>query len=280
MSERRDLSDTERAPGRVHFPSIPGLRSAIRKAFAALSMCMVLHSASAQQFNGDNQWTAPHGVGTLVLTLGQEYSIFQAVAALRPGFEFNVGVTRFREDPDDPDDEHYASSVYLKFRLWQNEAENGGAAVSFGTGHAPSYLKEGKVVDSFRSWWANGMYTIPFADGVVTWDLMPGCILALDPDRSGFDTWNFSYGSRAALYKVIPSSAIVGEVFGTTGRNSTPMGYRTGVRWESARLIIAGTYGRQFDGMGGPRFEIGLVWLTNTIPFLRIGGDGAPSSGN
>ena len=29
---------------------------------------------NAQQFNGDNQWVAPHGVATLVGTVGEEYS--------------------------------------------------------------------------------------------------------------------------------------------------------------------------------------------------------------
>ena len=236
-----------------------------------LSMLQV-RWARAQQFNCDNQWTAPHGVATLAMSVGQEYSMFQAVAALRPGFEFNVGVNRFKEDPDEPADDHYSSSIYLKFRLWENEAQNGGAAVVGGTGHSPSYLKEGKVIDTFRSWWLNGIYTIPFADGTYTWDLMPGGIVNLDKDRTGAEVWNFTYGTRAAVYKVVPSSALVGEVFGTVGEDHTPIGYRVGLRWEHPRLILAGTYGRQFDGAGGPRLEVGALWLTNPLSVFCLGG--------
>ena len=37
--------------------------------------------AEAQQFKSDHQWVAPHGVGTFVISVGQEYSTVMAVAA-------------------------------------------------------------------------------------------------------------------------------------------------------------------------------------------------------
>jgi hypothetical protein len=68
--------------------------------------------------------------------------------------------------------------------------------------------------------------------------------------------------SRAAVYKVIPQSAIVGEVFGTAGEAYAEPSYRVGVRWESPRLVVAATYGNSFSGSGSPRFEIGAFFLT------------------
>ena len=144
-------------------------------------------SAGAQQFNGDNQWVAPHGVGTFVLTVGQEYSTIMAVAALLPETEFNLGVTHFVEKPLDPTEGHYSGIFYVKRRLSENEAGTGGWAVMGGTGVYPGYLSEGEVTDTFQSWWANAVYTIPFRDGAVTWDLLPGFLVNLDKDQTGRD---------------------------------------------------------------------------------------------
>ena len=109
-----------------------------RLAFAAVAFCFAALSAQAQQFNSDNQWTAPHGVGTLVLTAGQEYSSAIGVAALLPDTEFNIGVTRFRDSPEDRTDAHYSGIFYIKRRLTENEAGNDGTSISFGTGISQS----------------------------------------------------------------------------------------------------------------------------------------------
>ncbi len=235
-------------------------------------LLVVASSGEAQQFNSDNQWTAPHGAGTFVLTWGEEYSNFIAVAALRPDWEFNVGVTRFREDPDDPNDDHFSGTFYVKRRFWENEAENGGVALLAGTGYNPSYLSDGEVTDTFQSWWATGVYSMPFRDGDIGLDLMPGVILNTDKDRTGENTFNFTYSSRVAIYKIIPQSAIVGEVFGTVGEAHVPAQYRAGVRWESPHVIIAVTYGGAFDGSGGAGFEIGAMYLTNPLKIFCMGG--------
>jgi len=241
---------------------------------AALVAALALAGApaGAQQFNSDNQWTAPHGVGTFVLTAGQEYSAFVATAALLEDWEFNLTLTLFPEDPENQSEDHYSGGFYVKHRLWQNEAETGGFALMFGTGNSPSYLAEGEVTDTFRSWWANAVYTIPFRDGDVQLDLLPGFIATFDKDRQGSDTWNAAYSSRLAVYKIIPSSAIVAEVFGTVGEQHAPPQYRAGIRWESPHVIVAGTYGRQFDGEGGARFELGLIMLTNPLKIFCLGG--------
>lgn len=228
--------------------------------------------AGAQQFNSDNQWTAPHGVGTFILTAGQKYSAFVATAALLEDWEFSLSLTRFPEDPENRTEDHYSAGFYVKHRFWENEAETGGFAAMIGTGHSPSYLSEGEVTDTFRSWWANAIYTAPFRDGDVQLDMLPGFIVNLDKDRTGNDTLNFSYSSRLTVYKVIPHSALVGEIFGTAGEDYTKPQYRVGVRWESPHVIVAGSYGREFDGLGGPRFEIGVMVLTDPLRIFCLGG--------
>ncbi len=197
-----------------------------------------------QQFNGDNQWVAPHGVGTFVTTVGQEYSTVLAVAALLPDTEFNIGVTRFVDKPLEPTEDHYSGIFYDK-RLVENEAGNAGWAVSVGTGVDPSHLEAGTFTDSFRSWFANTSYTVAFRGGDVTWDMMPGVMVNLDEDQSGETAWGMTWGSRAAIYKIIPQSALVGEVFGTTGEAYAEPSYRVGVRWESPRVVVADTQARE-----------------------------------
>jgi len=252
------------------------LRTRIRVGLVGgLCLALVVSTAEravAQQFNSDNQWVAPHGAGTFILTVGQEYSILQAVAALIPETEFNIGVTHFSVKPFDLNEGHYSGLFYIKRRLYENKAGTGGWAVSAGTGIYPGYLSQGEVTDTFQSWWANVAYTIPFRDGAVTWDLLPGGLLNLDKDQTGENAWGFTYSSRVAVYKLVPHSAVVGEVFGTAGEAYSEPVWRLGVRWESPHVIVAGTYGAEFDGSGGPGFEIGVMVLTNPLGIFCLGG--------
>ena len=248
-------------------------RSLLRFLVAAV-LAWPVTSAYGQQFNSDNQWTAPHGVATLALSVGQEYSTAIAVAALFPDTEFNVGLTRFLEDPDDRTNAHSSGIFYVKRRLTENEAGNAGTAISFGTGVNPSYLSAGEVTDTFQSWFLTYGYTAEFLDGKITWDLMPGLMVNLDKDRDNETAWGFTWSTRAAFYGIIPQSAIVAEAFGTTGEAYAEPTYRVGVRWESEKLILAATYGDTFDGSGSPRFEVGLIFLTGPYGFLCWGGAG------
>jgi hypothetical protein len=246
--------------------------------YAARLVCMTgalgvaAGSAQAQQFNSDNQWTAPHGVGTLVLTAGEEYSSAIAVAALLPDTEFNIGVTRFRDSPEDRTDAHYSGIFYIKRRLSENEAGNAGSSISFGTGVNPSYLSAGEVTDTFQSWFATYDYTMAFRDGQVTWDLLPGVVVNLDKDQQDETAWGMTWSTRVAVYQIIPQSAIVAEVFGTAGEAYAEPAYRVGIRWESPKLVVAATYGNSFDGSGSPGFEIGLIYLTDPHRWLCLGG--------
>ena len=235
--------------------------------FASLTMT----PAAAQQFNSDNQWVAPHGVATLMLTVGQEYSTALAVAALLPDTEFNFGVTRFEPGTEDPGRTHYSMILYVKRRLSENEAGNGGWAVMGGTGVDKSYLGEGEHTETFRTWWANAVYTIPLFDGKITWDLLPGAMVNLDHQQSGNTAWGMTWSSRAAFYNPIPHTPIVAEVFGTIGEAYAEPSYRVGPRWEGSRVIVAATYGDSFTGAGSPRFELGVLVLTNQLKFLCWG---------
>lgn len=261
------------SPIRIRDRSTPGGRDAIIPvALVAIVLGLQASDTHAQQFNSDNQWTAPHGVGTLVLSVGEEYSTLVGVAALLPKTEFNIGLTRFKEDPEDRSEGYYSGMLYVKRTLTENQAGNAGSSLSFGTGVNPSHLAAGEVTDTFQSWFATYDYTMAFRDGQVTWDILPGVLVNLDKDQSNDTAWGMTWSTRAAVYGIIPSSAVVAEFYGTTGEAYAEPAYRVGVRWESAKLVIAATYGDTFDGAGSPGFEIGFIYLTDPKRFLCIGG--------
>lgn len=80
-----------------------------------------------------------------------------------------------------------------------------------------------------------------------------------------------TWSARVAVYKIIPQSSIVGEVFGTTGEAYAEPQWKVGVRWEHMpRIVVAATYGRAFNGEPGARFEIGASVFTD--PFLCFKG--------
>ena len=86
-----------------------------------------------------------------------------------------------------------------------------------------------------------------------------------DRGGSGETAWGFTYASRVVAYGIIPQSALVGEVFGTAGEVSSPASYRAGVRWESPKWVIAGTYSSAFDGESGLGFALGVLYFTKQL---------------
>jgi hypothetical protein len=62
----------------------------------------------------------------------------------------------------------------------------------------------------------------------------------------------------------------VAEAFGTTGEAESEPGYRVGIRWESPKWVIAGTFSERFDGKGGAGFELGVLYFTD--PRFCFGG--------
>jgi hypothetical protein len=65
---------------------------------------------------------------------------------------------------------------------------------------------------------------------MLSWDLMPG---ALENFEDGIDqktSWGFTWSTRLAIYKIIPKTAIVGEVYGTEGEAYSTPEYKVGLR--------------------------------------------------
>ncbi len=221
--------------------------------------------ARGQQFYSDNQWVAPHGVGTLIGTVGQDYSSGTLVAALFEGWEFNAQAIHYWEDPRTNDDSYTSFNFFAKHRFSENEAGTAGYGIMAGTGQFPDHLAQGQVTQAFRSWWANGVLSYALAGNQVTLDLLPGVLVNLDQDQEGENAWGFTYASRIAIYGTLPQTAIVAEVFGTAGEAFAEPSYRVGLRWESPKLILAGTYSDAFNGSGGAGFELGFMYFTEPL---------------
>jgi len=224
----------------------------------------------AQQFNSDNYWTAPHGSETSIITAGQRYSLIMVSAALFPQWEFNLGATLYKEDTVQNTTDHFSTNAYVKYMVYENEAKNGGWAIMAGTGANPGYLQEGTITRSFDTYWASFPVTIPFLNGAVSWDIMPGFLYNKEYGATEETAWGYTYSTRLAVYKIVPQSAIVGEIFGTEGDAYSKAQYKFGVRWESKHVVAALTYGATVDGSSGAGVELGVMILTS--PFLCYGG--------
>ena len=237
---------------------------------SVFAMLALVAPAQAQQFMGDNQWTAPRGVSTQVLTVGEEYAQYYFVLAAIEGLELNAQFTHYYDDPRGSTDSHTSVSLYAKYRISQNDAETTGYSVFIGTGLYPEYLDQGEVTQAFDSYFSTLTATYGWNNDRVLLDVMPGFTVNLKQGDTDETAWGFTYTSRLAIYDVIPQSAIVSEVFGTAGEAYAPPSYRAGVRWEGKKWIVAGTYSDAFDGSGGAGFEIGFIYFTD--PLFCFGG--------
>ena len=237
-----------------------------------MSLVLLLSPGSTlgQQFYGDNQWVAPHGVATLIGTVGEDYAQGTFVSALVAEWEFNLQFTHYYEDPREQDGSYTALNLFAKHRLSENEAGTGGYAMFLGSGLAPEHLDNGVVTNALDSWWVSFIGTYAFADNRLLLDLMPGLTINLDHEQTGSTAWGLTYGARVAAYPGPPQWALVGEVFGTAGEAYARPSYRAGIRWESPRLVVAGTYSNAFDGSGGAGFELGFMYYTD--PLFCFGG--------
>ena len=235
-------------------------------------VALALGSAAveAQQFAGDNQWVAPHGVGTFVATVGEEYSQFYAIAAMVPEWEFNLQLTHYYDDPRTGSGSYTATGLYVKRRLKESAAGTTGYAFLAGTGLFPEHVEQDRVTNALQTWWATGVGTYGFSDDKVLLDILPGVAVNLDKETSEDSTWSFTYTSRVAIYDVVPKSTIVAEVFGATGEGYAEPAYRFGLRWESPKWVAALTYSDAFDGSGGPGVEFGIMYFTD--PRFCFGG--------
>lgn len=231
--------------------------------FSLLAAAMILSpQAQAQQFNSDNWWMSPEGTVTTVATRGENYSTLLGVWAAQPNLELTLGTTLYKRDKLTDTLDHYSTTAYAKYGFYENEAKTGGASVMGGTGVNPGYLTAGERTNDFKSYWVALPVTLPFMDNTISWDIMPGWMLNQEQGPLKEDASGFTWSTRVAVYKVIPQSAIVAEVFGAEGDVHSESQYKAGVRWESQYVVAALTYGGGLDGSEGAGFEFGIMILS------------------
>lgn len=236
----------------------------------ALGFALAAAPASAQQFNSDNYLTMPYGTVTIAMSHGERNSTIVNTFSLAPNFEFNVLGNLFWNYHRPGSVDHFSTNIYAKYMLFENSAHNGGFAVLGGIGGNPGYYDEGELTNSFQTYWASAPFTLPFR-GVVFLDLMPGFSLDVNRDHSGSNTSSFTHSSRIAVYRVVPHSALVGEVYGSTGDGGSSSEYKAGIRWEPhPQFAMAATFSRALDGSRGAGAEIGFMLFTPR--FLCRGG--------
>jgi hypothetical protein len=237
--------------------------SATRWLLAAALAVLVLCSsqAGAQQFNSDNWWVLPYATGVGVITGGEHYSTMYLGYGFLDGWEFDIGVFLYQEDEKNTTS-HYSTTVYLKRLIVQNDALTKGAAVMAGIGQGPGYLESGELLGEFKNYWVSVPMTFPFFDNTLSWDLMPGGTWNIDYGPEEEHAAAFTWSSRLAIYRIVPQSALVLEVFGAEGNAEAAAQYKAGVRWESKYVIAALTYGDGLEGNEGGGLEIGFMFLT------------------
>ena len=225
-------------------------------------------SVKAQQFNTDNYLTMPQGTGTFVLTAGQRNAGFISSFALLNRFEFFAQTALFWDNPPDSISQHFTINLYAKYMFWINKKKTGGGGVFLGYGKSPSYFQQDQFNALHKNLRTSVAITIPFFDNMISWDIMPGGIVDFEYGDQKKTAWGFTYSTRVGIYRIIPETAIVGEVYGTAGELNSPAEYKVGLRWEPNNFIVpAITYGGCFDGSRGAGLEIEV--LIFAPPFLR-----------
>jgi hypothetical protein len=235
--------------------------------------CLSGRPVLAQQFNSDSYLSKPHGMATIILTVGQRNSMIMNTFSLLPRWEFTAAAYIYNDDRNPATDDGYSTSVYAKYMFYENRAKTGGFAVKLGTGLDPGLMdEENRLNNALKSYWTNAPLTLPFFNNMLSLDIMPGASLSMDMGDDGKDTWTFTYATRAAWYPVNPKWCLVGEIVGAEGEGTAPPEYRVGLRLEpNANAVFALTYDEEFEGgQNGAGWEIGMMLFSP--PFFKIGG--------
>ena len=240
--------------------------------FLALGTILLLsRPARAQQFNSDSYLSKPHGMATLILTYGDRNDIFMNTFSLLPRWEFTAAVYIYNTDDNPKTDDGYSTSLYAKYMFYENKAKTGGFAMKAGTGMDPGYLGTYGLKDAFKTYWTNAPATIPLFDNKLSWDIMPGASITMDYGTRDVTAAAFTYSTRLAYYPTSPTWSIVGEVFGAEGGVTSIPEYKVGPRWEpNQHVVLALTYGQEFNGSNGAGWEVGAMLFSP--PFLCLGG--------
>ena len=248
------------------------MKIALSKLSAAMLFCLMVLTcglARGQQYNSDNYLSKPHGVATLILTVGERNDMYMTTLSLFPRWEFTAAAYLYHETGDRMTDNGFSTSYYVKWMLYENEAKTGGVAVKGGTGMDPGYLSSYGLEDAFQTYWMNAPLTVPLFENKVSWDIMPGA--SVTRSYGADDDWAgaFTYSTRLAWYCISPEASIVGEVFGAVGKAEAIPEYKIGLRWEPNQYaVFALTYGEEFDGQNGAGLEFGIMLFTP--PFAKF----------
>jgi hypothetical protein len=227
--------------------------------------------AEAQQYNSDSYLSKPHGMATIILTVGERNSIFMNTFSLFPRWEFTAAAYIYNGDADKKTNDGYSTTFYAKYMFYENKAKTGGFAVKAGTGLDPGYLATVGLQDAFQTYWMNAPATLPLLNDRLSWDIMPGASVTRDYGEGKGTASAFTYSTRMAWYAFGPTASIVGEVFGATGEAETIPEYKIGWRWEpNQHVVLALTYGDEFHGDNGAGVELGAMLFTPQ--FLCFGG--------
>lgn len=218
----------------------------------------------SQQFNSDSYLTMPHGIGTMIFTTGQRNSTLYLSMALLPRFEVSVSTNLYNPTDSLKRFRHFTTNVAIKYMFWVNEAKNGGGGILLGTGQSPGYYSgEGEYSLMHKNYWTAIPITVPLFNNTLSWDIMPGALVDFEYGDKKATAWGFSYNTRLAIYKVIPKTAIVGEIYGTAGNVHSKPEFKVGFRFEPNDYIVpAITYGACLDGSKGAGFEVGIMIFT------------------
>ena len=237
-----------------------------------LCILFFISASFAQQYNSDSWISKPHGMVTLIPTVGERNSMIMNTYSLLPKWEFTMAFYLYNNDGDISTNDGNSTSLYAKYMFYENKAQTGGAAIKFGTGMRPGTISEDlRVKDAFRTYWTNMPVTIPFFNNSLSWDIMPGVSYTIDNGTIDNPGWSFTYSTRLAYYPFNPKASIVGEIFGSAGETGTLPEYKLGIRWEPNQFVVfAITYGQEFNGNNGAGFEIGGMFFSP--PFLCLGG--------
>ena len=243
--------------------SISCNKSSVLKIGVVLLFLSTISQVNGQQFNSDSYVVMPHGTGTFVFTAGERNSTIIGSFGLIPKFEFFIQTNLYWEDEEIQSPQHFSTTLYAKYSIWVDQNKTGGLSVFLGWGHSPSYFMLNEFLNDHKNYWSALTYTLPLFNNAVSWDLMPGATVDLEYGDKKEAAWAFTYSSRLNIYKIIPKTAIVAEIYGSEGQIHAKPEYKVGLRWEPNDFIIpALTYGNNFSGTGAAGFEIGIIIFT------------------
>jgi len=228
-----------------------------------IALLLSARAAYAQQFNTDNYLTMPHGTSTFCITAGERNSTLLMSFALINRFEFFAQGNLFRDYRNEEAPQHFTTTVYAKYKFWKNKSNTGGGGVFLGFGNSPGYFNQTEFTQLHKNVWTAVPITIPFLNNMFSWDIMPGAMVDFDYGNNKETAFGFTWSTRLAVYKIIPKTAIVGEIYGTEGEAYSKPEFKVGLRWEPNDFIIpAISYGACLDGSNAAGFEIGIVIFT------------------